>query len=469
MSHSNICNGAGDLILETDGSDIYGANKMLVDNGDSIVSDVAYDIWRYNLGTQNSIILPLGDSIYYVFNATFSDTAAFYVNEGDYYNYPGHDQLRYHVVDMKLNNYQGKVVKKNRLAMDSVFTLGGEMTAVRHANGHDWWLVRNGCDHNSDSNELYTFQVTADTVYGPYVQVFQHPANGNLISEGLGQAAFSNDGSLYAETFSSSNNFFSFAKFNRCSGVFSSHQRVWMPNLLLPSNPPGGPSVIDSFPVSLCFSPNDTFLYVCTKRNIYQWEIADQNPATAWVHIAGPDTTWQQFQDYVSMSVGHNSKIYIGNVGGLSSSMSVINNPNQKGALADFCPKCLDFPPLLSAIVPYGRVQQPPNMPNYTLGADPNCFTATPQQQESREAFTLYPNPADATLTIQSATSGSFQLVDMLGRVVLQTTLSATQPHSHATPSAPPISPLVSIPIVTPVAAHKPQPASLLSSTNRSP
>jgi hypothetical protein len=424
FSHANICNGTGDVILVTDGSDIYGANKTLIDNGDSIVSDVAYDLLKYNLGTQNSIILPLGDSIYYVFNGTFSDTTAFYVNEGNNLSYPGCDQLRYHLVDMKLNNYQGKVVKKNRLAMDSVFTSSAQMTAVRHANGHDWWLVRNGIDLDSDSSELYTFWVTQDSVYGPYIQVFQHPATGSHNISPYGQASFSNDGSVYANVALGLNNFISITKFDRCGGIFSDNQRTWMPSLVLQNTS----SAIDTLPASLCFSPNDAFLYVNTRTDIYQWELNDPNPATAWVHIAGIDTAWQNFQLYTSLYVGHDGKVYIGNIDGFSSSMSVINSPDQKGALADFCPKCLDFPPVNSFLVPYGRVASPPNMPNYTLGSDPNCFTTIPQQQERREAFTLYPNPADATLTVQSATGGSFQLVDMLGRVVLYTSLSPAQP-----------------------------------------
>src|SRR6476620_617119 len=34
--HSNICTGGGDLVLATDGRDVYGADAQVLDNGDTI-------------------------------------------------------------------------------------------------------------------------------------------------------------------------------------------------------------------------------------------------------------------------------------------------------------------------------------------------------------------------------------------------------------------------------------------------
>jgi hypothetical protein len=426
--HSNICDGSGNLLLATDASDIFDADHNIIDNGDTINTYLGYIEYHANAASQNSIILPLGDSIYYVFTGAFSDSAVYYSVYMGTLVVPGYDLVLYNVVDMKANSYQGKVVKKNRVAMDSVYTATHNMTAVRHANGHDWWLVRRGIDMDSDTTSYYVFQVQQDTVFGPYVQHFVHTPTGNSNFTAFGQASFSNDGRYYVNCHGGQDNYFELSDFDRCTGTFANHRRIIIPKAVVVP-PGGGPSILDSIPSGICFSPNDSLIYIVTPYSVRQYELHNPDSATAWVAVGGMDTILTGFQFYVSIYAGHDDRLYIGNLSGGSTSMSVINSPNVKGMGANFCPKCLDFP--VFAGIGNGNgggVQQPPNMPNYTLGADPNCFTAILQQQESREAFTLYPNPADATLTIQSATGGSFQLVDMLGRVVLHITLSAAQP-----------------------------------------
>ena len=151
--------------------------------------------------------------------------------------------------------------------------------------------------------------------------------------------------------------------------------------------------------------------------------------ATAWVKIAGADTVSAYFNQYVSLHLAHDQKIYIGNVSTAGSTMSVINNPNGKGTLADFCPKCMRYPAWNGMNI---SVTQPPNMPNYVLGpTNPLCKIDTTDttliawHQYSQPPFTLYPNPATTSITVEYAQGGKLEIVDMLGRVQLSTILKA--------------------------------------------
>lgn len=63
------------------------------------------------------------------------------------------------------------------------------MTAVRHANGKDWWIITS----KFDSNKYYRFLIDSS---GIQLAGFQHV--GKLIETGLGQSVFSPDGNWYA-------------------------------------------------------------------------------------------------------------------------------------------------------------------------------------------------------------------------------------------------------------------------------
>ena len=66
------------------------------------------------------------------------------------------------------------------------------MTAIKHSNGEDWWLV-NG-SYNSD--EFFTFLITSDSIEGPFFQNIGLPDSET--GEASGQVVFSPDGTKFA-------------------------------------------------------------------------------------------------------------------------------------------------------------------------------------------------------------------------------------------------------------------------------
>lgn len=77
--------------------------------------------------------------------------------------------------------------------------------------------------------------------------------------------------------------------------------------------------------------------------------------------------------------------------------MSVINYPDRKGTLSQFCPKCMRYPQFrFSATHIGGGVAGPPNQPNYALGAavgpDCNSVGLQPELELAINELLLYPN-----------------------------------------------------------------------------
>src|SRR5690606_38975770 len=95
----------------------------------------------FSLFAQSSLILPLGDSTFYLIvpNATDAVYANWYSTPFVYKAF--FDQLFFYKIDMKANNGAGKVVSKE-IVLDSVTMIRTMMQAVRHANGTDWWLLK---------------------------------------------------------------------------------------------------------------------------------------------------------------------------------------------------------------------------------------------------------------------------------------------------------------------------------------
>ena len=94
---------------------------------------------------------------------------------------------RYAIVDMAANNGVGTVTLKNEIIIPD--TLGhGKITATKHANGRDWWILLPGFVNN-----LYnTLLLTPNGIEDIFLQ-----GNEKFIRSGVGQTVFSPDGNYY--------------------------------------------------------------------------------------------------------------------------------------------------------------------------------------------------------------------------------------------------------------------------------
>jgi hypothetical protein len=399
-SGSNISDSAsGKLLFMSNAMKIWDSTGAVMQNGDSMQPLNAY---THNnpalLGqTQGSLILPKGtNGQYYVFVPTVSDTTynTYWTGASGLPKAP-FDILYVNVVDMQANGGLGSVIVKNKKLLHDTELIKVGMQACKHANGRDWWLVKQG---GYGKNELIKYLVTKDSIYGPYTQTFPEPALEYFDLNG--QIAFSPDGKKFASAISKNRQFF-LADFDRCSGEFSNPKVKYVPldSTTIPNPLPQ--YIIDSGMNGVCFSPNGNYLYISRRYNIYQYEYGLSDSSLAWVRVQhGPDTTYNKFQYYGHLYRGPDGRIYIGNEGGTAKQFSVLDYPNSKGLACGFCRKCFRLD--TSA---YFGITSPPNMPDYTLGADMSkvCWPLSTQQYEvGSEQVVVWPNPSNYKIKVES-------------------------------------------------------------------
>jgi hypothetical protein len=402
--NSCISDTNGNLVLASDGYNIYDNIGQTIEGGDTLVP---LNIYNYEDGwsgsSQGSIILPIDSNIYYHITPTFSEVQFDdCINNNNCY----FDLLLYNVIDMNANGGAGKVVQRMVPACSNAHFRKTQMIACRHGNGKDWWLLKN----EGDYGDVHTFLFTQDSVFDKGIQVFNQPNWGQW--DIRGQSTFNSDGSLFATTtHCSSCGLIFIADFDRCHGILSNPRTIQMP--LDSQHNPADTTWTDRLPVGLAFSTNGQFLYAAGYSNIYQYDLLDNT----WFHAAELDTVADKFQGYETLYNGPDGKIYIGNFGGLSKQMSRIDNPDVKGAGCNFCPRCLR----LDSIAGVFSVGTPPCMPDYGLGAKTCWPLESMQYAVGSEQLEVYPNPSSTVFIIQNKHGKNKGLYNVLGELIFST------------------------------------------------
>ncbi len=403
--NSCISDTNGNLVMSSDGFNIYGNNGQWIEDGDTLVSKSYYNqYYGFSATSQTSIFLPFENDIYYHITPTYSDSQ---FNDCLNNNNCYFDLMLYNIIDMNANGGAGKVVERMVPVISNARFRKTQMMACRHGNGKDWWLLKN----EGDSANVHVFLFTQDSVYDKGTQVFAQPVWG--VWDIRGQSTFNSDGSMYASTsHGSSTGLILLADFDRCHGILSNSSVIQMP--IGSMYDPSDTAKKERLSVGLAFSPNNKFLYVISRRNIYQYDLLDNS----WFHVAGLDTSYQEFQDYESAYLGPDSKIYIGNFAGLSKQMSRIDNPDVKGAGCNFCPRCLR----LDSLGANAYVGTPPCMPDYGLGAKV-CWPLSMNEFENLKMSELevYPNPTSSVFYIKNKEGKKKELYNAIGQLFFST------------------------------------------------
>lgn len=404
--HSNICDTNGKLILLCDGLNLLDSNLIAIDGGLKISYTNIYSFWGQTspVADQFSIILPFNDGIYYVINNNQTDEcfdSSWTINQ-----FPP-DILLYHKVDMKMNNGKGKVYERMVVLDTGRFESSGTM-ACRHGNGKDWWLLK----LSADSVGFYTYLITQDSIIKKGRQTFPNLPNQFLSSWTSflwnGQLMFNEQGTKMALVTKPRRHLYTF-DFNRCMGVVS-HAQSHAPPL-------GGP---DQNMKGASFSPNGRFIYVAQSGRILQFDTQATDSNSAWYVVGGLDSVYANFPGYENIYPANDGKIYLGYEDGYANWRSVINKPNLKGVLCEWCPTCLKF----DSIAPNATICNPPCMPNYALGAvSPPCepvaisqYLVVPMSQ-----LEVFPNPSHSIFHIKNRKGKTKQLMNLIGDILLTT------------------------------------------------
>ncbi|NUQ26872.1 MAG: hypothetical protein HUU34_23255, partial [Saprospiraceae bacterium] len=334
---TSICDAQGNLLFYSNG--IYVANYLHepMENGTGLNPTNLTETWTDG-GVpypQVLIAIPQNESVYVLIHTPIEE-----IDEPDQHgSIYITQQLYYTKIDMAANDGQGTVIAKNIPLIAGSIERGGKLTAVRHANGRDWWVVV--ADYFS--NGFYRLLVTPDTILNQGLQ-----ALGDTVPSGLGQAAFSPDGTKYARLNIyrlGQDQYVDIYDFDRCTGTFSNPvQFTYRDTALM-----GG----------LAFSENSRFLYVSSFKYFYQFDLEAENISASRFTIGSMLDHPDAITCFFLSQLAPNGEIITGTCG-TNDSLHVIRKPNKKGNQAEFMFNGLVLPTLNFRTIP--------NFPYYGLG-----------------------------------------------------------------------------------------------------
>lgn len=313
-------------------------------------------------------------------------------------------KLYYTLVDRSFGYEKGRVILKNKEIIND-FLEPGKITATKHANGRDWWIITK----RFETNEYYCVLVTSTgiNVLEPQALGSHYPA------PGIGQAIFSPDGTKYARIniidFFDKENYLNIYDFDRCSGELSNPIQFQLRD----SISSGGVAI----------SPNNRFLYVSAARFIFQYDLWEDDIESTKDTVAIYDGFQAPFPTlFYHCQLAPNGKIYINTSNG-SNILHIIHQPNQKGEACMVEQHGLTLPTYNAFSLP--------NFPNYRLGplqgspCDTLGLTHTTLPPTKRAQFLVYPNPSTNFLYLKWKDESTFlkevfswRLLDALGREV---------------------------------------------------
>jgi PKD repeat protein len=254
----------------------------------------------------------------------------------------------YSVVDLSLNGGRGAVTSKN---MRLVKPASEKVTAVRHCNGYDYWIILRAWGNNA----FYVFLLDRNGVSSnPVISTGGHAPVEQWGA--IGQMKASPNGAWLALA-TADDKAIELFRFDNASGRVGE----------------AIPLLSDSGGYGVSFSPNSSKLYIANDfetRDSYsdyiaQYDLSSNDPAairaSLYIERVEPPTV-----AYGALALGPDGKIYMARIG--DSALGVINNPDARGAAMNFVPRGL---PLHGTEVVFG-------LPNFVDADIPPTLCAPP-------------------------------------------------------------------------------------------
>ncbi len=320
---------------------LINKNHNIITNGDSLKG-----LEWFNEMT--IVPNPANINQFYIFTAGVTP-----INQGFYYS----------LVDMSLNNGAGYVLQKN--VQLHTFQTNDCVTAIKHGNGRDWWILIREWSYTQSLNSYYLYLISPSGI-----TLSSHQNIGKSYIGGGGVSIeFTKQGDMFYECVGSG--LLERFDFDRCTGVISND------TILAPIATTWG-----RIYWGLALSPDDSKLYVTTMlagsssdtSYFVQYDLNASN------FLASADTLLALPKDdrIGHVKLGPDSKIYLSCIANsldcgfdylycdttwnnINENLSVVNYPDSLGAACDFQP----FSFYLGGHRSYYGL---PNNPNYELG-----------------------------------------------------------------------------------------------------
>jgi hypothetical protein len=362
VTNAVICDHSGNLLFYSNGKYIASVNNDTMQNGSGLNPGSFTDNYPYGMPIpQGNIVIPFP-----------SDTNKYYIfHETKVYatNFTKPLELLYSTIDMSLNSGLGAVISKNNTVIQDTLE-SGELTATKHANGRDWWLI---C-HKAFSNKFYKLLIT------PNGMIVSTQNIGTIRTDYGGSSTFSPDGIKFAHYNTDTD--IDIYDFDRCTGTLSNYINI----------PINDTAVFGG----IAFSRNSHVLYAASTKYVYQFDITASNIQATMQTVAVYDGFYSPnpplATTFFLCQLAPDGKIYI-NCTNSTLDIHVINNPDSLGLACDLQQHSVHLPAFNGATIA--------NHPNYFLGALPgsicDSLTSTHEIANNTIPIRINPNPAQNT------------------------------------------------------------------------
>ncbi len=399
-SAAMICDISGDLLFYTNGFLIHNAQDEMIINGQGLNLGINNNsIEHGNWIHKGDLILPIPDQVdkYILLHSAVLQPfqpVAIYQN----------------LIDMSVNNGQGELIVANQEIVNGGYLYGG-LTACRHANGRDWWILI----HKYNSDCFVRLLLTPDGISIRGEQCIGLWET----TEGIWDAVYSPDGSKYIY-YSDTDEKICIFDFDRCNGELSNP-------VIFQVIPP----IYSTYGIAV--SPNSRFLYHSLGTELYQYDLEAADIEQSGYLVGEYDGYMSPFQQpnidrtyFNYPQLAPNGKIYI-NTGNTTDVLHVIHSPNLKGDSCNFKQHDLQIALNTSAI---------PNFPNFRLSAlsGSGCDTLTSVGEPIKDMgyASIYPNPARSDAAISwrlpsGVSAATLQITGSLGQMVCTEILPAPE------------------------------------------
>ena len=341
-TNASICNEEGELLFYTNGIRIANSNHQYLENGYRINPGPITEAWEHtgNRIIQGAIALPHPDSVS-LYDLIYIEAITTTLEDGLTLNMMR--RVHHALINIDTNEGQGRVVEKDfPLILDTLDT--GKLTACRHGNGRDWWIVI----PYLNANEYHRFLLNNDGI-----QDYGIINTGTEMKWGVGQAVFSPNGTKYINYSINQfqENYLAIYDFDRCTGLLSN------------------PIVIQndtfSYVSGVSISENGRFLYESLQTVLYQIDLQAEDIAASRTEVAtydgyyegnNPGFLWTTF---FLGQLAPNGKIYL-NSPTSTKHLHTIEAPNKRGTASRVEQHNVALPTWNQATLP--------NYPYYGLG-----------------------------------------------------------------------------------------------------
>jgi hypothetical protein len=342
VTNASICDAGGNLLFYTNGIEVHDHQDLQIENGWGLNPDPYTEVWAdrgYNL-YQGALFLPIPEN-----------SNRYYLLHGERTTFPEGIFGNYRIVaklymsEISSGQQMDEIAIKNHPLVSDTLDFG-KITAVRHANGRDWWVLQ----QEYFSNRYYLLMATPSDI-----SLAGNQAIGEPTASGLGQAVFAPNGSKYVRYTGhdfQSGQFIDIYNFDRCTG------QLYDPTQINYND--------TAFSGGVAISPNSRFLYVSSYRYIYQYDLeaGDIEASREVVAVYDGGLAPPPFEvptRFFLCQLAPDDKIYISSTNTVPL-LHVIHNPNAKGAACEVEQRGLALPTFNAFGIP--------NSPYYGLGPE---------------------------------------------------------------------------------------------------